>query len=159
VLPREPLDIEAQEVEHRPEVRLHVVDELVLPVGPRAEGAEGDAHDARPAGPGLHEELRRHRGHICAGVAGQIGPLGLLIGEAVGRVPAGHRAGRRLLAHVGDDRPAQPGLQIGRQEPRGDALGRGDGIPHLLGGAGDLDLDLDAERLGGSGHEVSLGVG
>ena len=55
-----------------------------------------------------------------------------------------------------DDRAALALLEVGPHEPRADAVGGRDGVPHLLGGAGQLDRELHAQRDVGGGHRCLL---
>ena len=135
----------------------HVVEELLLPVGADAERRRHDAHDARPAGAGLDEELADERRDGTGLLAGDRRDV-LLVGEAVRRVPADDVGGGVLGSHVGHEPAAEALLGLGGQEPGADAGRGGERVPDLLGRAGDLDLELETEGdVGGGHHDCSSG--
>ncbi len=57
-----------------------------------------------------------------------------------------------VRAHVERERTALAGLELGRHHPGADAVGGGDGVPHLLGCARDGELELEAVGDVGCGH-------
>nr|WP_242606495.1 hypothetical protein [Protofrankia symbiont of Coriaria ruscifolia] len=156
-LAREVREVEAEVVEEGHPVLLHVVEELLLPAGARTECVAHDLEHARAARLCFDEELGDHRGDRRWHVPGERRPVRFDVGEADWWIPAGDRAGRGVLAHVEADRPAVAFVQVGGQEPGADPVGGGDGIPHLLGRARQLEGELHAQGDLGRCHEISSG--
>ncbi len=160
LLTREVRKVQAQVVEERQPACAHVVPELRLPVGAGPEAAAGDSDDARTAGLGLDEEFRCQRAERIRLLPHEGCPV-LLVDDPARRVPGGDVAVRAHLGAHGEVQGAALALlQFGRQEPGAHALGCRDGLPDLLGGAGNLDAELEAVRDGRCrAHTCSSGSG
>src|SRR5262249_5411053 len=101
------------------------------------EQAMNHADDASPTGARLDDPLRGQRGR-----AGTL--IAALSGEPVGRLPGRHdRRGIHARTKVTRDGPPWALVDLGRDEPGRDAWPGRDGLPDLLGRAGDLNFHLD----------------
>ena len=158
-LPGEVGEVQAQVVEERRPALLHLVEELLLPVGARAERAATTRSTHVPPDVASTRNSLTQRRDRRSGPGRRARPSPAPRRRSAGRVPAGDRALGGGLAHVEHDGAALALVDLGGHEPRADAVGGGDGIPHLLGRAGQLEGELDAQGDVGGGHGVSSGLG
>ncbi len=140
--------VQAEALEEDAPPRAHAV-VVGVPLLARSEAAVHEADHAGPPAGRLHEPLVGEAGAPVGVRGAEHDPVRGLPGLDRRRRPA--EGG----TEVHDDRTARTLVDLVGDEPRRDARAGGDGLPHLLDGAGDLDGQVDHAV----GHGDSSGRG